>query len=87
MLIFENKKDVLARNAKFTYRQQKTRRARYKLGWKKENARYYHHVREIIKIKRLAFCIKALNEKEGFEDVIITEETIGPKLKSILDLF
>ncbi|CAB4023744.1 Transposable element Tcb2 transposase [Paramuricea clavata] len=51
------------------------RRARRKLGWKKENARYCQFVREPNKMKRLAFCLKALREKEKFENIIFTDET------------
>ena len=46
------------------------RRARRKLGWKVENARYCQLVREQNKIKRLAFCLKAFTEKDKFENVI-----------------
>ena len=51
------------------------RRARRKLGWKVENARYCQLVREQNKIKRLAFCLKAFTEKDKFENVIFTDET------------
>ena len=51
------------------------RRARRKLGWKKENARYWQFIWEPNKIKRLAFCLKAFSEKDNFENVIFTDET------------
>ena len=50
-------------------------RARRKLGWKKENARYCQFVCEPNKMKRLAFCLKALSEKEKFDNIIFTDET------------
>jgi transposase len=51
------------------------RRVRRKLGWKVENARYCHLVREPNKIKRMAFCLKAFTDKDMFKNVIFTDET------------
>lgn len=48
---------------------------RVKLGKKHENARYCQLIRERNKVKRLAFCLNAMKEKDGFENVIFTDET------------
>ena len=49
--------------------------SRRKLGWKHEKSRYCQQIRSRNKIKRLVFSLKAMKEKDGFEDVVITDET------------
>ena len=51
------------------------RNVRRKIGWKHERARYCQLIREPNKIKRLSFCLKALRDKDRFEDAIFTDET------------
>ena len=51
------------------------RNARRKLGWKHEKARYCQLIRDKNKTKRLVFCLKAMKEKDNFEDAIFTDET------------
>ena len=51
------------------------RNVRRKIGWKHEKARYCQLIRERNKVKRLVFCLKALKEKDEFENVIFTDET------------
>ena len=54
------------------------RQARRKIGWiheRIESAKYCQMVREPNKVKRLMFCLKALTEKDTFENVIFTDET------------
>ena len=51
------------------------RRVRRNLGWRREKARYCQLIRESNKIKRLSFCLKALKDEGGFEDVKFTDET------------
>ena len=58
------------------------RRARRRLGWKKENARYCQFIRDPNKIKRLAFCLKAFTEKDNFENVIFTDATVCKNMLS-----
>ena len=48
---------------------------RNKLGWKHEKARYCQLIRERNKAKRLVFCLKAMKEKDSFENAIFTDET------------
>lgn len=48
---------------------------RNKLGWKHGKARYCQLIRDRNKIKRLVFCLQAMKKKDGFEDVIFTDET------------
>ena len=49
--------------------------ARRKLGWKHEKSRYCQFIRDQNKIKRLVFCLKAMKDKDCFEDVVFTGET------------
>lgn len=51
------------------------RYSRRKLGWKHEKSRYCQQIRSRNKIKRLVFSLKAMKEKDGFEDVVFTDET------------
>ena len=51
------------------------RNVRRKMGWKHDRARYCKIIREPNKIKRLSFCLKALRDKDPFEDAIFTDET------------
>ena len=51
------------------------RNVRRKMGWKHDRARYCQIIREPNKIKRLSFCLKALRDKDPFEDAIFTDET------------
>ena len=51
------------------------RNTRCKIGWKHEKARYCQLIRDRNKVKRLVFCLRAMNEKDGFEDVIFSDET------------
>ena len=51
------------------------RNVRRKIGWKHEKARYCQLIRERNKVKTLVFCLKALKEKDEFENVIFTDET------------
>ena len=51
------------------------RNVRRKIGWKHDRARYCQLIREPNKIKRLSFCLKALRDKDRFEDAIFTDET------------
>ena len=48
---------------------------RRKIGWKHEKARYCQLIRDRNKVKRFVFCLRAMNEKDGFEDVIFSDET------------
>ncbi|CAB4007133.1 Transposable element Tcb2 transposase [Paramuricea clavata] len=48
---------------------------RKKLGWKHEKARYCQLIREKNKVKRLVFCLKAMKEKDSFENAIFSDET------------
>ena len=48
---------------------------RENLGWRSERARYCQFVREPNKMKRLIFCLTALEAKDRFEDAIFTDET------------
>jgi len=57
-------KDNLANECDVEISEATIRRARRKLGWKVENARYCQLVREQNKIKRLAFCLKAFAERQ-----------------------
>ena len=68
-------KDKLANECDVQISEATIRRARRKLGWKVENARYCQLVREQNRIKRLAFCLKVFTEKDKFENVIFTDET------------
>ena len=52
------------------------RSTRCKIGWKHEKARRCQLIRDRNKVKRLAFCLRAMNEKDGFEDVIFSDETV-----------
>ena len=49
--------------------------ARRKLGWKHEKSRYCQFIRDQNKMKRLVFCLKAMKDKDCFEDVIFSDET------------
>ena len=51
------------------------RYARRKLGWKHEKSRYCQLIRNRNKIKRLVFALKAMKEKDDFEDAVFTDET------------
>ena len=51
------------------------RNTRRKIGWKHEKARYCQLIRDRNKVKRLVFCLRAMNEKDGFQDVIFSDET------------
>ena len=51
------------------------RYSRRKLGWKHERSRYCQLIRNHNKMKRLVFALKAMKEKDGFEDVVFTDET------------
>ena len=50
-------------------------RVRRAMGWKHERARYCQMIREPNKLKRLSFCLKAISEKDAFDNVIFTDET------------
>ena len=68
-------KEKLANECDIQISESTIRRIRRKLGWKVENARYCQLVRDVNKIKRLAFCLKAFTEKDMFQNVIFTDET------------
>jgi hypothetical protein len=48
---------------------------RENLGWRSERAHYCQFVCEPNKMKRLIFCLTALQAKDRFEDTIFMDET------------
>ena len=74
-LTYSELKNKLVEDCNVTVSEATIRQARRKIGWIQESAKYCQMVREPNKVKRLMFCLKALTEKDTFENVIFTDET------------
>ena len=51
------------------------KRARFKLGWRWSGTKYCQLIRDVNKIKRLAFCQQLVANEEQFQDVIFSDES------------